>query len=388
MTEIIGVKFNGAGKFYYFDPNGVRAEIGQQVLVETARGIEMGKVVIPNRMVEDNEVVSPLKPILRMATEADFRQVEENKEKEKEAFRIAVEKIAEHKLDMKLVGAEYTFDRSKILFYFTADGRVDFRDLVRSLAGVFRTRIELRQIGVRDEARQLGSLGICGRFLCCSSFLNDFHPVSIKMAKEQGLSLNPTKISGVCGRLMCCLQYEQDAYEDMLAKMPRKGDKVETPDGIGVVADTATLKGKIKVRFTDENGENPHYENYVLGDFQALDGRGRVRLTRPPEEKEESVLQTEELPANTEAAESEMPTEEKKETRKNSRPHHRRNRNGKPNANGDKPNQDREPQKRDGKRPNRPNGKPNRNGGKKPEQAERKESPSGNSGNGGYGTGY
>ena len=292
MVEIIGVRFNSAGKVYYFDPKGNQLEAGTKVLVETARGVEMGKVVTPNKMVEDREIVPPLKAIIRIATEADFRQEEENKEKEKEAFDIAVQKIAEHKLDMKLVGAEYTFDRSKILFYFTADGRVDFRDLVKSLASVFRTRIELRQIGVRDEARQLGSIGICGRFLCCSTFLNDFHPVSIKMAKEQGLSLNPTKISGVCGRLMCCLQYEQNAYDDMLRKMPRRGDKVETPDGIGTVVDTATLKGQVKVKFMDDKGDLVKFENYVLGDFQACGKRCKCRLEREkPKVQPEEILE-------------------------------------------------------------------------------------------------
>ncbi len=350
MIEIIGVKFSGAGKSYYFDPKGIRTEQGQHVLVETSRGIEMGKVVIPNQMIEESEVVSPLKPMIRIATEADFKQAEENKEKEKEAFALATEKIAEHKLDMKLVGAEYTFDRSKILFYFTADGRVDFRDLVKSLAGVFRTRIELRQIGVRDEARQLGSLGICGRFLCCSTFLNDFHPVSIKMAKEQGLSLNPTKISGVCGRLMCCLQYEQNAYEDMLSKMPKRGDKVETPDGVGIVADTATLKGQIKVKFVDDNGETLRFENYVLGDFGILDKNGKVRLTRSEEQEEKPVLETAE--ADTEAVEAKESAEENKPKKNHRKPRRRK--------------------------------RGNRNG-KKPEQTEKTEN---NAGNGGYGNGY
>ena len=276
MVEILGVKFNSAGKTYYFDPIGHTAAIGDHVLVETARGVEMGKVVIANKMVAEEEIIPPLKPIIRIATEADFRQAEENKEKEKEAFTITVEKIAEHHLDMKLVDAEYTFDRSKLLFYFTADGRVDFRELVKSLAGIFRTRIELRQIGVRDEARQLGSYGICGRYLCCSGFLNDFHPVSIKMAKEQGLSLNPTKISGVCGRLMCCLQYEQNVYDDMLKKMPRRGEKVSTPDGIGTVADTATLKGQIRVKFLDDNDDLVKFENYKLGEFQPLSKRSKL----------------------------------------------------------------------------------------------------------------
>lgn len=223
MEEIIGVRFNSAGKAYYFDPCGMKLSVGTMVIVETARGVEMGKVSIPNRQVSSDELKSPLKKIIRVATDEDKKQLEENTVKEKEAFKTANELIKEHKLDMKLIDVEYTFDRSKILFYFTADGRVDFRELVKSLASVFRTRIELRQIGVRDEARQLGSIGICGRFLCCSTFLDDFRPVSIKMAKEQGLSLNPTKISGVCGRLMCCLQYEQNAYEDALKSMPPRG---------------------------------------------------------------------------------------------------------------------------------------------------------------------
>ena len=266
-------------------------------------------------MAED-AIVAPLKPVIRIAEESDFIQAEENKQKEKEAFDIAVEKIAEHNLDMKLVGAEYTFDRSKILFYFTADGRVDFRELVKSLAGIFRTRIELRQIGVRDEARQLGSIGICGRFLCCSTFLNDFHPVSIKMAKEQGLSLNPTKISGVCGRLMCCLQYEQNAYDDMLRRMPCRGDKVETPDGIGVVVDTATLKGRVKVKFTDDNGEMTKIEEYVLGEFNPLEKGKPVRLEKPEEVKADSDLTEyaalEETTAEDEPAPAQSQQEKKK----------------------------------------------------------------------------
>ncbi len=268
MVEIIGIKFSSGGKTYFFDPVGKNFEYGAQVLVETARGVEMGKVVTANKMVEESEVVTPLKPIIRLATEEDIKQDAENRIKEKEAFDLAAQQIIEHKMDMKLVGAEYTFDRSKIMFYFTADGRVDFRELVKSLALLFKTRIELRQIGVRDEARQLGGLGICGRPLCCKSFLLDFQPVSIKMAKEQGLSLNPTKISGVCGRLMCCLQYEQNAYEDMLKKLPARGSKVETPDGEGIVADVATLKGEIKVRFNDSNGELIKFENYKLGEFK------------------------------------------------------------------------------------------------------------------------
>ena len=375
MIEIIGVKFSSAGKAYYFDPNGIQAETGTKVLVETARGVEMGKVVIPNKMVEDSEIVSPLKPIIRVATEDDFRQAEENKVKEKEAFEVAVQKIAEHKLDMKLVGAEYTFDRSKILFYFTADGRVDFRELVKSLASIFRTRIELRQIGVRDEARQLGSLGICGRFLCCSTFLNDFHPVSIKMAKEQGLSLNPTKISGVCGRLMCCLQYEQNAYEDMLSRMPKRGDRVETPDGVGIVADTATLKGQIKVKFQDENGENMKFETYVLGDFQQVDKNGKVRLERP-KPKDEDVEPAAPIGAELEpealVETAEPIADEKKEPKNKVGRNRYRNRRGKKPGNNGNQNQ---------KKPNNQNKKPDR----KPNQSQNN---SGNGGNGGYSNGY
>lgn len=292
MVEIVGVKFNNAGKMYYFDPNSIKVKMGEKVLVETARGVEMGKIVAENTMVPDEEVVAPLKPIIRIATEADLKQEEENRKKEKEAFDITVKKIAEHNLDMKLVDAEYTFDRSKILFYFTADGRVDFRELVKTLASEFKTRIELRQIGVRDEARQLGGLGICGRPLCCNSFLNDFHPVSIKMAKEQGLSLNPTKISGVCGRLMCCLQYEQNAYEDMLKKLPNKGEKVETPDGVGIVSEVATLKGQVKVRFSDSNGEMIKFETYGLGDFKCCG-----RRCRNAQEEEPEIIMDEELKA-------------------------------------------------------------------------------------------
>ncbi len=249
MTEVIGVKFNKAGKIYYFDPKGQKFSIDDGVVLETSRGVEFGLVAVKNKEVEDNEIVAPLKPIIRKATPADFEKLKKNKAKEKEAFDIAVKKIQEHKLNMKLINTEYTFDGSKILFYFTADGRVDFRELVKTLAGIFRTRIELRQMGVRDEAKTLGAISICGRPLCCSSFLNDFHSVSIRMAKDQGLSLNPTKISGICGRLMCCLEYEQPAYEDLLKKVPGKGALVEYDGQRGTVTDVFVLKGLIKVKF-------------------------------------------------------------------------------------------------------------------------------------------
>ncbi|MBR7137681.1 MAG: stage 0 sporulation family protein [Clostridia bacterium] len=248
MTEIIGVRFKDIGKVYYFDPQGKTAEAGQMVIVETARGLELGECTVGNKMVEDNEIVSPLKPLIRIATDEDLRIAEQTKKKEKEAFIICNECIEKHKIDMHLVDAEYTFDGSKLMFYFTSDGRVDFRELLKELARIFRTRIDLRQIGVRDEAKMLGGIGICGRPFCCSSFLNEFQPVSIKMAKEQSLSLNPMKISGACGRLMCCLKYEQAAYEDLAKRVPPVGSLVETPDGKGIVTEATLLKERVKVR--------------------------------------------------------------------------------------------------------------------------------------------
>ena len=248
MIEVIGVRFKSVGKVYFFDPNQISFRVGDRAIVETTRGIECGEVVMPNREVADDKIVKPLKAVIRAATAEDLARVEENRRKEKEAFRICLKKIADHGLGMKLIDVEYTFDNNKVLFYFTADGRVDFRELVKDLASVFRTRIELRQIGVRDEAKMLGGLGVCGKPFCCSTFLGDFQPVSIKMAKEQGLSLNPTKISGTCGRLMCCLKYEQEAYEDLLRKTPKTGAYVSTPDGNGVVDDANLLTGLLKVR--------------------------------------------------------------------------------------------------------------------------------------------
>ena len=248
MTEVIGVRFKSVGKVYYFDPCELKFSTGSHVIVETVRGIECGEVVMDSRMVDDNSIIKPLKCVIRSASDEDMAHVAENDRKEKEAFRICLKKITDHKLSMKLIGVEYTFDNNKILFYFTADGRVDFRDLVKDLASVFRTRIELRQIGVRDEAKMLGGLGICGKPFCCSTFLGDFQPVSIKMAKEQGLSLNPTKISGTCGRLMCCLKYEHEAYEDLLRNTPKVGAYVKTDDGNGTVTDVTLLTGMLKVK--------------------------------------------------------------------------------------------------------------------------------------------
>lgn len=232
MTKVVGVRFRNAGKIYYFDPAGLDMKAGAHVIVETARGVEMGTVMLATKEVEDDAVVQPLKAVIRIATKEDEKTAAKNKEKEKEAFTICLEKIAKHKLEMKLVDAEYTFDNNKLLFYFTADGRIDFRELVKDLAAVFRTRIELRQIGVRDETKILGGIGICGRPLCCHTFLPEFAPVSIKMAKEQNLSLNPTKISGVCGRLMCCLKNEQETYEYLNSRLPGVGDTVTTPEGL------------------------------------------------------------------------------------------------------------------------------------------------------------
>lgn len=248
MTEIIGVRFKKTGKIYYFSPAGIKAEEGTLVIVETARGVECGEVVMPNRSIDDSQITAPLKEIIRIVTPQDMKILEQNRIKEKNAFKICEEKILAHKLDMSLVDVECTFDNNKLLFYFTAETRVDFRELVKDLASVFRTRIELRQIGVRDEAKILGGLGICGRDFCCKGFLGEFQPVSIKMAKEQGLSLNPTKISGTCGRLMCCLKYEQDAYEFLQKNTPKVGAYVKTPDFRGYVEEVNLLTGKLKVK--------------------------------------------------------------------------------------------------------------------------------------------
>ncbi len=256
MVRVIGVRFRSAGKIYYFDPAGFDIKQGDKVIVETARGIEYGMVVLGPRDVEEDKIIQPLKPVIRQATEEDNAIEKRNKEKEKEAFQICLEKIKKHGLEMKLIDSEYTFDNNKVLFYFTADGRIDFRELVKDLASVFKTRIELRQIGVRDETKVVGGIGICGRTLCCNTFLSEFAPVSIKMAKEQNLSLNPTKISGVCGRLMCCLKNEEDAYEELNSKLPNVGDFLTTKDNLrGEVQSVSVLKQLVKVIVTLENDE-------------------------------------------------------------------------------------------------------------------------------------
>ena len=273
MAVVIGVRFKEVGKIYYFDPDQKDYSLGELVIVETARGVECGTVAIANKEVADESIVKPLKKVVRSANKEDLRRMEENRQKEKRAYRICQEKINANRLEMKLVGVEYAFDNSKILFYFTADGRVDFRELVKDLASVFRTRIELRQIGVRDEAKMLGGLGICGRPFCCSSFLGEFQPVSIKMAKEQGLSLNPTKISGTCGRLMCCLKYEQPAYEELLRTTPKVGAVVNTPDGRGVVKEVSLLTGQLKVNL--QSSDEGVLSVYDKGDVRPIRGEAR-----------------------------------------------------------------------------------------------------------------
>lgn len=281
MKRVIGVRFRTAGKVYYFDPLNLDIKKGSHVIVETARGIEYGTVVGDIKEVEDDKIVAPLKQVLRIATEKDDEQEKKNKEKEKDAFKICLEKIRKHNLEMKLIDAEYTFDNNKVLFYFTADGRVDFRELVKDLASVFKTRIELRQIGVRDETKIRGGIGICGRPLCCHTHQSDFIPVSIKMAKEQNLSLNPTKISGVCGRLMCCLKHEEDTYEEINRRLPNVGDYVTTPDGLkGEVHSVNVLRELVKVIV--ESGDEKEIHEYKAGElkFKKRFKKEKVQLSK------------------------------------------------------------------------------------------------------------
>ena len=291
MAVIIGIRFKNTGKVYYFDPGENTLRKGDLVVVETARGTECGEVVIPNKEVADATIVKPLKPVLRVATAEDKKRARDNRDKEEKAMRLCQEKIAAHKLDMKLVDVEYTFDNSKILFYFTANGRVDFRALVKDLASVFKTRIELKQIGVRDEAKMMGGLGLCGRPVCCAQFMGDFQPVSIKMAKEQNLSLNPTKISGVCGRLMCCLKYEQDHYEATRKRMPRPGREVGTPDGVGTVQEINVLRETVRVRIT--NGDSSELKDYPLTDITRILGGKRTPSETIAEPEDDSDVNEE-----------------------------------------------------------------------------------------------
>jgi len=291
MIKVIGVRFRRVGKIYYFDPIGLDIRKDDYVIVETARGIEFGTVVLDPREVEDDKVVQPLKPVIRKATEEDIATNAANRVKEREAFNICLEKIANRGLEMKLIECEYTFDNNKVLFYFTADGRIDFRELVKDLAAVFRTRIELRQIGVRDETKALGGLGICGRPLCCSTYLSDFCPVSIKMAKEQNLSLNPAKISGTCGRLMCCLNNEEEAYEYLNSKLPNVGDHVCTKDGLeGEVHSVSVLKQVVKIIFTDENGDR-EAKDYKAEDLIFKARKHHEKAATPEEMKELKALE-------------------------------------------------------------------------------------------------
>lgn len=292
MTRVIGVRFRPAGKIYYFAPGKFHIRQGDKVIVETARGIEFGTVVTGPKEVKDEEVMQPLKSVIRIATEEDKRAEEKNREKEKEAFEICLEKIRKHNLDMKLINAEYTFDNNKVLFYFTADGRIDFRELVKDLAAVFRTRIELRQIGVRDETKIRGGIGICGRPLCCHTYLSEFAPVSIKMAKEQNLSLNPTKISGVCRRLMCCLTNEEETYEELNSRLPAIGDTVTTNEGLkGEVQSVSVLRQLVKVVVTLENDEKEIRE-YKVDElkFRPRKRKNDVRLSKE-EMKELAALE-------------------------------------------------------------------------------------------------
>lgn len=294
MVKVIGVRFRKAGKIYFFDPADLEIEKGSNVIVETARGIEYGNVVIGNRVVEDDKIIQPLKPVIRVATPEDDAIEANNREKEVGAYQICLEKIAKHGLEMKLIDCEYTYDNNKLLFYFTADGRIDFRDLVKDLAAVFKTRIELRQIGVRDETKIVGGIGICGRALCCNTFLSEFAPVSIKMAKEQNLSLNPTKISGVCGRLMCCLKNEQEAYEELNSKLPTVGDTVETVDQLkGEVQSVSVLKQLVKVVVTLENDEKEVRE-YMVSDLKFTPKRKRERIAMDDELKALEALERKE----------------------------------------------------------------------------------------------
>ncbi len=293
MKRIIGVRFKRLGKIYFFDPKWLEVKKGEKVVVETTQGEEIAEVVVPNRMIEEEKLTSPLKKVLRLASSRDLKHAEECRKKEKEAFELCNKKIKEHKLDMTLTDVEYKFDNSKILFYFTADGRVDFRDLVKDLAAVYKTRIELRQIGVRDEVKRIGGNGVCGRELCCCSFLRDFETVSIKMAKEQNISLNPSKISGNCGRLMCCLKYEQEVYEDKLKKLPNIGAIVKTPDGQGEVDGIEPLKEVVKVKIKD--GEIYKFKRYEVKDIKVIKDVAREHTDSEEKEYQKELKELEKL---------------------------------------------------------------------------------------------
>lgn len=369
MTEVISVRFKNRGKSYFFAPNGKSVKTGEQVIVETSKGLEIADCSCGNHMVEDNAVVQPLRPVVRIATKDDLRVAEINKQREKEAYGICQKKIAEHGLDMKLVDVECNFEGNKTIFFFTSDGRVDFRELVKDLAGIFRNRIELRQIGVRDEAKMLGGLGICGRPFCCSKFLNDFQPVSTKMAKMQSMSLNPSKISGSCGRLMCCLRYEQEAYEELVKNVPKQGAFVETPTGYGIVTQVNLLRQLVKVKL-DGEGEDT-MRTYRAVEVATVPG-GRPKDGEPLP----SVLKYVPAPEPEEEPEDEWaipemivsePMEEKPENAKRNR--NRRNRRGGKNRSkpeGDKPAAQSKPKADEEKQQVKARPKNKRSGGNKP----------------------
>ena len=291
MKKIIGVRFKRLGKIYFFDPKWLEVKKGENVIVDTAQGEEIAEVVIPNRMIEEEKLVTPLKKVLRLASQRDLKHAEECKKKEKEAFELCNKKIKEHKLNMTLTDVEYKFDNSKIIFYFTADGRIDFRELVKDLAAVYKTRIELRQIGVRDEVKRIGGNGVCGRELCCCTFLSDFETVSIKMAKEQNLSLNPAKVSGNCGRLMCCLKYEQNVYEEKLEKLPNIGSIVSTPDGTGEVIGIETLNERVKIKFEQEDIIT--YKKYKVEDIKVIKDIKKEEIDEEEKQYEEELKKLE-----------------------------------------------------------------------------------------------
>lgn len=372
MTEVISVKFKNRGKSYYFAPNGKAVKTGEQVIVETSKGLEIADCARGNHMVEDTAVIQPLRPVVRVATKDDLRVAEINKQREKEAYEICQKKIAEHGLDMKLVDVECNFEGNKTMFFFTSDGRVDFRELVKDLAGIFRNRIELRQIGVRDEAKMLGGLGICGRPFCCSKFLNDFQPVSTKMAKMQSMSLNPSKISGSCGRLMCCLRYEQEAYEELVKNVPKQGAFVETPTGYGIVTQVNLLRQLVKVKL-DGEGED------TLRTFRAVEvatvpgGRPKdgeplpsvlkyVPAPEPEEEPEDEWAIPELLISDTVEEKPEKP----ENTKKNRNRRNRRGGRSRTKSEGEKPAAQPKPKTEEEKQPVKAKPKPKRGGGNKP----------------------
>lgn len=353
MIKVVGIRFRNAGKIYYFDPKDFEMEVGSHAIVETARGVEYGTVLIAPREVSDDQVVQPLKPVIRIATEEDTKTVERNREREKSAYKTCQEKIEKHGLEMKLVQAEYTFDNNKLLFYFTADGRIDFRELVKDLASVFRTRIELRQIGVRDETKLLGGMGICGRELCCCSYLSDFVPVSIKMAKEQNLSLNPTKISGVCGRLMCCLKNEEETYEYLNSRLPGVGDSVTTATGeVGEVQSVNVLRQKVKVLIEVDDEKELH--EYDVDELRFRPRRKNVKLSAKELEELEG-LEDEDI-GDAEGKQAAKPEREKREANREPRERKDRDRNKNREKNRDRKDADKE---KDGEtRPERENKDP------------------------------